>query len=153
MAAEDYLGEELPEWLKIKESKHGIVYAEVPLEKYVEAAALLKERGYDRLLTIGGVDWIKKNSFEVYFLIYNHGKNLYLKVSTFLPRENPDIPSLSEIYPNAVNHERELCELFGITVNGKKLKPLFVEGWTGPPPFRKDFDWRQYVKEAYGLDK
>ena len=153
MESEEGLGEHFPEWFKIRETKLNMISVEVPLEKYVEAARFLRSKGYDRLLMISGVDWAKKNHFEVYFVLYHLKKSIYLKVSATVPREKPDIPSLSELYPNAINHERELCELFGITINGKKLPPLFVEGWNGPPPFRKDFGWRRYVKEAYGLEK
>ena len=28
----------------------------------------------------------------------------------------------------------------------KNLTPLFLEDWDGPPPFRKDFNWREYVR-------
>jgi len=39
-------------------------------------------------------------------------------------------------------------ELFGVEFEGNQdLAPLFLEDWDGPPPFRKDFDWRDYVRE------
>ena len=42
---------------------------------------------------------------------------------------------------NAAMHERETWEMFGIKFRGNRmLKPLFLEDWRGPPPFRKDFD-------------
>jgi NADH:ubiquinone oxidoreductase subunit C len=45
-------------------------------------------------------------------------------------------------------HEREVWELFGISFQGNTmLKPLLLEGWRGPYPFRKDFDWRKYAQE------
>jgi len=47
-------------------------------------------------------------------------------------------------------HEHEAWELFKIIFKGNPmLKPLFLEEWNGPPPFRKDFNWREYVKEKY----
>lgn len=47
-------------------------------------------------------------------------------------------------------HEREIWELFGIIFDGNAmLKPLFLEKWNGPPPFRKEFDWKKFVKETY----
>jgi len=60
------------------------------------------------------------------------------------------IPSLSELWPNAAVHEREAWELFGISFEGNKfLKPLFLEDHFEIPPFRKDFNWREYVRKAY----
>ena len=40
--------------------------------------------------------------------------------------------------------------MFGVKFEGNDdLSPLFLEDWLGPPPFRKDFDWRKYVREKY----
>ena len=40
--------------------------------------------------------------------------------------------------------------MFGVEFQGNPdLSPLFLEDWEGPPPFRKDFDWRAYVREKY----
>ncbi|RLI17835.1 NADH-quinone oxidoreductase subunit C [Candidatus Bathyarchaeota archaeon] len=140
-----------PKYFIIRRSEANYLLAEVPKEKYVEIALWLKSLGYDRLLTVSAIDWIDKGLFEVYFLLYSRKYHSYVKVATYIPREKPDIPTLSNIWPNASFHEREVCELFGITFSGRKLKPLFVEGWAGPPPFRKDFDWREYVREAYDI--
>jgi len=123
-------------------------FVKVQKEKYFDAAKLLRENGFERLLTVSAIDWLDENEFEVYFLVYNPAENVYVKVSTRIPRENPEIQSLSSIWENSAMHEREVWELFGITFEGNTmLKPLFLEGWKGPHPFLKDFDWRKYVKE------
>jgi len=120
---------------------------------YLNTARDLKDHMFRRLLTVSAVDWIKDNAFEVYFILHSMQKNIYVKVSTHIPRrEKVKIESLSEIWSNAALHEREIWEMFGIIFEGNKmLKPLFLEEWTGPPPFKKDFDWRKYVKRNFNI--
>ena len=53
-------------------------------------------------------------------------------------------------YENAQIHEREIHELFGVKFEGNQdLSPLFLENWEGPDPFRKDFNWREYVRDKF----
>ena len=125
-------------------------YLKVSKLNYLIVAKYLKDHGFDRLLTVSAVDWIEQEKFEVYFIVHKLRGNLYVKVTTEIPRNNPVIPSLSELWPNAAVHERETWELFGISFEGNKfLKPLFLENHFEIPPFRKDFDWREYVRKAY----
>ncbi|MEA3345724.1 MAG: NADH-quinone oxidoreductase subunit C [Chloroflexota bacterium] len=124
----------------------------VSKEDYLRVAKSLKEKGFQRLLTISAVDWIEEETYEVYFVVHKLDENAYVKVAARIPRDDPQIPSLSKIWPNAAMHEREPWELFGIDFNGNEmLKPLFLEDWVGPPPFRKDFNWREYAKEEFNL--
>jgi Ni,Fe-hydrogenase III component G len=60
-----------------------------------------------------------------------------------LPRENPRVASLCEIIPSAEAFEREVREMFGVTITGlKNPQPLYLpEEWPkGVYPLRKDFD-------------
>ena len=132
--------------------KENVNYLKVSREHYIEAAERLRRNGFRRLLTISAVDWVERGVFEVYFLVSDPDRSLYVKVSTEIPRDEPEVPSLSKLWPNAAMHERETWELFGINfVGNDSLKPLFLEGWDGPSPFRKDFNWREYVKRVYKL--
>jgi len=125
-------------------------YLKVSKPNYLVVAKYLKGHGFRRLLTVSAVDWIEQGNFEVYFIVHKLRGNLYVKVTTEIPRDNPVIPSLSELWPNAAVHERETWELFGIFFEGNKfLKALFLENHIKIPPFRKDFDWREYVNKAY----
>lgn len=112
----------------------------------------MKEQGFKRLVTISAVDWLERGVLEVYFLAYSFDNNLYIKVATEVPRDNPSISSLSSLWENAEMHEREAWEMFGINFEGNNmLEPLFLEDQPRIPPFRKDFDWREEVKKEYGL--
>jgi Ni,Fe-hydrogenase III component G len=60
-----------------------------------------------------------------------------------LPREAPVVPSLSEIIPSAEVFERELSEMFGVTISGlaNPSRLYLPEEWPeGVYPLRKDFD-------------
>lgn len=138
--------------LEYMEDKN-ILFFKIRKKDYLNIAKYLKDHGFRRLLTLSAVDWIKDDSFEIFFILHIMNKNIYIKVSTRIPRrKNVKIESLSELWPNAALHEREVWEMFGIIFEGNKmLKPLFLENWIGPPPFRKDFDWRKYVKRNFNI--
>ena len=80
---------------------------------------------------ISGVDW--ETHFEVvYFIDRWDGDPTVIQVSVDLKdRESPEIPSITSIWASANWHERELFDLFGITVtdhpNLKRL--LLPEDW------------------------
>jgi len=138
--------------LEYREDKN-IRFFKIKKKDYLNIAKYLKEHGFQRLLTLSAVDWIKDDSFEIFFILHIMNKNVYVKVSTCIPRrKNAKIESLSGLWENAALHEREVWEMFGIIFEGNKmLKPLFLENWIGPPPFRKDFDWRKYVKRNFNI--
>ncbi|MFW9984701.1 MAG: NADH-quinone oxidoreductase subunit C [Candidatus Odinarchaeota archaeon] len=117
---------------------------------YVDLSTHLKEHGFSRCLTVTVIDWLEQGEFEIYYLVHHLASNIYVKVATRIPRSKPEIASLSTLWESAAMHEREMWELFGVNfVGNTMLKPLFLEDWTGKPPLRKDFDWRNYVDEEY----
>jgi NADH-quinone oxidoreductase subunit C len=133
-------------------ARGNVKHIEVSKEDYLRLAARLRDKGFGRLLTVSAVDWTEAGTYEVYFLVHNLNENVYIKVTTSIQRDNPEVQSLSAIWPNAAMHEREVWELFGIHFDGNAmLRPLFLEDWVGPPPFTKDFNWREYVKKNFDL--
>ncbi|MHA1730079.1 MAG: NADH-quinone oxidoreductase subunit C [Promethearchaeota archaeon] len=127
-------------------------FFKIDKKEYLSTSRYLKEHGFKRLLTVSAVDWIEDNLFEVYFIVHNMNDNIYIKVATFIPRKEAKIESLHDLWPNATLHEREGWEMFGILFEGNEmLKPFFLENWNGPPPFRKDFDWREYVMKNFNV--
>jgi Ni,Fe-hydrogenase III component G len=60
-----------------------------------------------------------------------------------IPRENGSTPSLCEVIPSAEAFERELSEMFGVTVVGlRNPEHLYLpDDWAEDQyPLRKDFD-------------
>ncbi|HSD84332.1 MAG TPA: NADH-quinone oxidoreductase subunit C [Anaerolineae bacterium] len=104
------------------------------------AAAALRQARWGFLTAITGLDDIKANQLEVLYHFVNGAANVNLRVR--LPRENASIPSVCDSLPGATFFERELSEMFGITVMGTPTPDrLFLsEDWpTNAPPLRKDF--------------
>ncbi len=132
---------------KIEKTDANSLFVKVIEEDYGKIAENLKKDGFKRLLTVSAVDWLERRTFEVYFMVHRVEDNLYVKVSTEISRDHPKIDSISHLWINAAMHEREAWELFRITFKGnEKLRPLFLEGWSGLPPFRKDFNCIDYLK-------
>ena len=104
------------------------------------AAQALRQVRWGFLTAITGLDDIKANEFEVLYHFVNGAANVNLRVR--IPRENASIPSVCGSIPAATFFERELSEMFGITVVGTPTPDrLFLsDEWpTNAPPLRKDF--------------
>ncbi|MGC9100403.1 MAG: NADH-quinone oxidoreductase subunit C [Caldisericum sp.] len=111
----------------------------------------LKGLSFKRLTLFTAVDFVKDNQFELVALVYSNENRILAIVKTRIPKENPEIETITNIYPNAFKYEVELGEMFGIKVIGNpdSMKPFLLEGWEDLPPLRKDFDSIKYATEHY----
>jgi Ni,Fe-hydrogenase III component G len=112
-----------------------------------EAAQALRQARWGFLTAITGLDDVKANELEVLYHFVNGAANVNLRVR--IPRENASIPSVCGSIPGATFFERELSEMFGITVVGTPNPDrLFLpDQWpTDAPPLRKDFVMPQMEK-------
>ncbi len=125
----------------------------------ISVLSFLKSSGYEHLALISCVDWIKQGQLELVYIVSGYiedveesgdkGKTNIL-VKTRIPREKPQFMTVLNVFDNAEPYERELHELFGINFEGHpRLTPLFLERNYEIPPFRKDFDTREYVKKVF----
>ena len=128
-------------------------------EAVISILSYLKNKGYDHLALISCVDWMEEKEFELIYILsaylkrdaeYTEKERLNILVKTRIPRDDPTFLSVIPVYENAEPYEREIHELFGIIFAGHpRLTPLFLEREYEIPPFRKDFDTRQYVKDVF----
>jgi len=123
--------------------------------KFHQILSNLKDMGFDHLSDVTLVDYINEGEFELIYHLWSHSKKIRAIVKTRILRESPKIKSIVDLWIGAQIHEREGHEMFGVEFEGNpNLTPLFLEDWEELPPFRKDFDIREYVKkEYYGEDK
>jgi NADH-quinone oxidoreductase subunit C len=94
---------------------------------------------FDYLFCVTAVDW-RTHFTMVYHLISTiHRHTLVVKVK--LDRDNPVIPTVSDIWRTAEFHEREAFDLFGVVFTGHPdLRRLFMtDDWKGWP-LRKDYE-------------
>jgi NADH-quinone oxidoreductase subunit C len=100
------------------------------------------ELGFDCLLDISSVDHFGDYPrFEVVYELYSMAGGLHLRLKALLPDEdNPVAPTVSDIWPTADWHEREVYDMMGIRFDGHPdLRRILM--WEGYPffPLRKDF--------------
>lgn len=100
----------------------------------------MKAKGYDYLKKITAVDY--SDRLEVVYILYNTSERKEETIKTKLQTSSPKIDTVMQIYKAADWYERELSEMFGIKINGRKTKRLLLEKWNGADaPLRKNFVW------------
>ncbi|GMU34739.1 MAG: hypothetical protein AMXMBFR20_26110 [Planctomycetia bacterium] len=119
---------------------------EVKSEAWRDVATFLKDDkrlGFNFLRCISAVDMLEDDQF---IAVYDldaldgapHSKNLWTRRHTMavhvrVPRENPHIPSVADVWNAADWHEREAFDMMGIVFDGH---PDSVEGPDGQHPRR-----------------
>lgn len=127
--------------LETEYTKRGFHFdVQVNLDQVVRAAEIIDAEGLT-LEAVTGVDWIKDNQFEViYDYAYTGGELYRVVVRARVDREQPDIPTISEVYPGANWHERETWDLLGINFVGHpQLERFLLPEDADFHPLRKDF--------------
>ncbi len=105
----------------------------------VVAAQLLDREGFS-LDTITGVDWLGQGQMEVVYDYFHPRRGLRAVVRARVLRDNPEIPTLSQVFPGANWHERETHDFFGIRFLGHPdLSPFLLPEDADYHPLRKDF--------------
>ncbi|MBI2265698.1 MAG: NADH-quinone oxidoreductase subunit C [Armatimonadetes bacterium] len=99
------------------------------------------------LTAVDNMDWLEysnllgpKNTIEVvYTMVSSYDKHM-LSLHVTLPRDNPEIPSVSSIWPTAEWHEREVYDLYGVVfTNHPDLRRIMMpDDWVGYP-MRRDY--------------
>lgn len=105
----------------------------------VSAAVILDDQGF-AIDTVTGVDWMAANQMEVVYDFFHPAAGLHVVLRTRVPRNAPEVPTLSQVFPGANWHERETHEFFGIRFTGHpNLTPLLLPEDATYHPLRKDF--------------
>jgi len=158
-----FLEEKLKPLFPAKEfaaDEQGISKLTIDVSELVTVISRLhNELSFESLQTIACADWIEEEHFLLNYILYSYTHNETVFVSVRLNRELKDdgskrttssIPSLETIWPQANQFERELWEMFGISVTGNSsLKEFFLENWQDLPPLRREFDTMQFVNDHF----
>ncbi len=138
---------------EVKERKQGDRRLWISIDKKILMDMLkwAKKAGFNHCSAISVTDWPDEEIYELTYHLWSYTDRVLLTVKTQINRKEPTIESAVPLWGGSAQiHERELHELFGVEfVNNPDLEPLFLEDWEGPPPFKKDFDWRDYVREEH----
>ncbi|NTW04729.1 MAG: NADH-quinone oxidoreductase subunit C [Peptococcaceae bacterium] len=102
-----------------------------------------QEFSMDYLTNLTAVDY--QEDFRLVYNLFSLtcGHSLMLKV-VLLDRENPEVPSLSNLWAGAIWQEREVYDLMGINFTGFPDHPsrIFLDDDFEGYPLRKDFQWQ-----------
>ena len=116
------------------------VFLEVPYDKFRQVFAhVVRGMEFRHLCTITGLDDGDTLAF-IYHVARADGTVLSLK--TRVPKTNPVLRTITDVFPDGTSYERELVDLLGARVEGLpegNRYPL-PEGWpAGQYPLRKDW--------------
>jgi NADH-quinone oxidoreductase subunit C len=105
----------------------------------VAAAELLDRHGFS-LDTVTGVDWLAQGQMEVVYDYLHFAVNLRVAVRARVPRDHPELPTISTVFPGANWHERETHDFFGLRFAGHpNLTPFLLPEDATFHPLRKDY--------------
>lgn len=121
---------------------------EVDSKSILEVCKFVKDSpdlSFDLLSCMAGVD--RMDGFEVVYVLFSFKHKHKLTLKAPLPKENPEIESVSHIWAGANWHEREIFELFGIKFkNHPDPRPLLLpEGWDEGYPMRKGWKGADFI--------
>jgi len=133
----DQLGDRILEIV----DKKPVPWAVVEPASIVEVCRYLKddpETAMDCLSNESGVDYKDRIEVVYHLFSYQHGHLAILKAK--LPRDNPSIATVEDLWAGANWLEREIFDLLGVNFEGHSdlRRLLMPEDWPGYP-LRKDF--------------
>ncbi len=136
--------------------RHGYAEMKVPAERLLDAARLLRGEGFDYLSFVTEVDW--KDHYELLYHLFSYdfaAQPLGAILRAELPPDEPEIASLTAVWPGAEFMERECYEMLGIRFLGhpdlrRILLPDDFVGYPMRKDYQTDFDYitvKQLVRE------
>lgn len=141
-------------------------------EDIVPVCRMLRDEfAFQKLTDETAVDYYQRRTprFHVVYQLHSIEEDLRLWLRAPVPEEDPILPSIVDVYPNANWYEREIWDLFGVRFAGHPnlRRIMLAEEWEGHP-MRKDipvkveetrfsFNWeevdlgKEYVKREQDL--
>ena len=126
----------------------------VTVEK-VDAVAMINYlqqfEGFTHLVLLTAVDWLEDGYFQLTYLLNNNQIKADLGIRVKIDRNQAEMTSIHHLWETAATYQRELKEMFGINFpNSPRLNESFIlEGWEEIPPYRRDFDTKEYSEKTY----
>jgi NADH-quinone oxidoreductase subunit C len=117
------------------------IVARVAREKLKEVAGLLKadpDVGYETLNWIAGVD--RRTAFEAVYHVYSWKTNTWIELHVAVPKADPQVDTVCDVWPAADWHEREAWDMVGIVFLGHPdLRRILLKDDFIGHPLRKDY--------------
>lgn len=112
---------------------------------------LRDEQGFVHMVLLTAVDRIEINQFQLTYLLHNPESKMDIGIRVPINREEATMDSAHDLWPTISTYQRELREMFGIRFPGSPGidDDFILEGWQGPPPYRRDFDTLKFSQSFY----
>ncbi len=114
---------------------------------------LRDKQGFDHLTSIASIDRSKRvtgmrerqllyyNDFKVVYHIWSHSKKALVEIRIVTERENPTVPTVTDVWSTANWQEREAYDLMGIRFEKHPdLRRILMPEWWKGHPLRKDYE-------------
>ncbi|MGD8346128.1 MAG: NADH-quinone oxidoreductase subunit C [Lysobacterales bacterium] len=137
----------------LEERRGNLAFLTVPADSLRALLRQLRDQeGFTHLVLLTAVDWIEEDVFQLTYLLSNREHAVDLGVRVRIAREEASMHSIHDIWPTAATYQRELREMFGIDFPGSpRIEEDFIlEGWDETPPYRRDFDTKEFSDRFYG---
>ena len=135
---------------------HGQAVVHVAREQWRDVAEFLRdEQQFTTCIDVTAVDFltavsravpegVRAERFEVVANFLSHARNRRVRTVAQLPADDPEIASLTPLYPGANFPEREVYDLFGVvfTDHPDLTRILMPDDWMGHPLRKDDFPAR-----------
>jgi NADH-quinone oxidoreductase subunit C len=111
-----------------------------------EAAKTVQSAGYNFLEDVTCVDWYPNEPrFQLTYHILSHGLKQRVRLCAWVSMPDPEIASITPVWPSANFYEREIFDLFGVRFSGHpNLRRIMMpDEWQGHP-LRKDYPVEGY---------
>lgn len=131
----------------IADDKHPRVH--IAPSAWREVASFMKDEpdlAFDWLACLSGVDYVAEDQLGVVVDLWSTAHQHRFAVKIILPRTEPHVPSVADLWPAANWHEREAYDLLGIVFDGHPdlRRILLADDWQGHP-LRKDYVFPRQV--------
>ncbi len=131
---------------------------QIPPDRIREFLSDLKDNDFESMMQITVVDWLEDEEFELVYQMWSYTHSIHAFVKTRIEREeNPQVPTVKDIFPAAETYERDAHDFYGIYFEGnEKMEMPWIldDPEIDLYPHRKDFDMLDYAKEKYpNLDR
>ncbi len=94
---------------------------------------------FEHCSCVSGVDMI--TTFQVVYHISSYSNKIVMQITVDVPRDAPEVDSISPLYGGANWHEREAYDMYGIIFKGHpKMERLLLPQDYQFYPMRKDFE-------------
>ena len=96
------------------------------------------------LTAVDGLDLQWKPRFQVVYHFYSLALNHRLRMKVGVEEKDPQVPTLTELWPSANWFEREVWDMFGIRFeNHPDLRRILMYEPFEGHPLRKDYPWNK----------